>query len=419
MKDIMEICPHNNFCGGCIYQGTNYADQLAEKEKQVRDLFEELRIVPARFESIKGCEDIGVFRYRNKMEYTFGDKKKDGPLCLGMHKIKNFMSVVTVDECQIVPEDFNRILRYTLDFCTERNYPKYHKKRHSGLLRNLVVRRGVRTGEILVNIVTSTETDFAEEEWKEGLLALPLDDRIVGIMHTLNDALADAVVCDELRLLYGRDYYMEEILGLKFKVNMFSFFQTNVDAVERLYRDAVSLIEDVSGKTVFDLYCGTGTISQVFAQKAARVLGVEIVPDSVEAAEANAALNGLTNCEFACGDVFQVLKEREERPDVICVDPPRVGMSLDAVQRISEYGVPQILYISCNPKSLVKNLVQFQEYGYETVYVKPYDNFPMTKHVETVVQLINQNAKAKNLVNIGVDAEDYYRIKDSEKKKGR
>lgn len=391
MRSITEICPHSKFCGGCIYQGKPYEEQLAEKEQQVRELFQEHRIVPAQFDAIAGCEEIGVYGYRNKMEYTFGDMVKDGPLCLGMHKVKNFMSVITVDECQIVPEDFNRILRFTLDFCTDREYPKYHKKRHSGLLRNLVLRRGVRTGEILVNIVTSSELDFAEEEWKDGLFALPLDDRIVGIMHTINDSLADAVVCDELRLLYGRDYYMEEILGLQFRVNIFSFFQTNVDAVERLYREAVSLIDDVSGKTVFDLYCGTGTISQVFAQKASRVLGVEIVPESVQMAEENASLNGLTNCEFICGDVFQVLKNHEELPDVICVDPPRVGMSLDAVRRISEYGVPQIVYISCNPKSLVKNLVQFQEFGYETVYVKPYDNFPMTRHVETVVLMSKTN----------------------------
>ena len=391
MRNIMEMCPHSKFCGGCTYQGTSYTDQLAEKEKQVHDLFLAEGITPAVFDSIAGCEESGIYGYRNKMEYTFGDMVKDGPLCLGMHKIRNFMSVVTVDECQLVPEDFNRILRYTLDFCTEIGYPKYHKKRHTGLLRNLVVRRGVRTGELLINIVTSSEIDFAAEEWKEGLLALPLSDRIVGIMHTLNDGLADAVNCDELRILYGRDYYMEEIFGLQFKVNIFSFFQTNVEAIERLYGKAVSLIDDVSGKNVFDLYCGTGTISQVFSRKAAHVLGVEIVPESVEAARVNASLNELSNCEFVCGDVFQVLAEREDKPDVICVDPPRVGMSLDAVEKIAGYGVPQIVYISCNPKTLVRNLMQFEAFGYKTMYVKPYDNFPLTRHVETIVLMSKTN----------------------------
>ena len=152
-----------------------------------------------------------------------------------------------------------------------------------------------------------------------------------------------------------------------------------------MYAHALSLIDDVDGKNVFDLYCGTGTITQVLARSAKHVLGVEIVPESVEAARTNAALNGLTNCEFVCGDVFRVLEEREEKPDVIVVDPPRVGMSREAVEKIAGYGVDQIVYISCNPKTLVQNLAQYQELGYTVSYVKPFDNFPMTRHVETVV----------------------------------
>ena len=384
-------CPHREFCGGCIYQEVPYEEQLAQKEKEVRNLFRKAEIVPDRFVPIEGCPGEQKYQYRNKMEYTFGDMVKDGPLCLGMHKIRNFMSIVTVDECQLVHEDFNKILRYTLDFCVEKGYPKYHKKLHTGLLRNLVLRRGVRTGEILVNMVTSTETEFAEEAWCKGLLSLPLEHRIVGVMHTLNDGLADAVNCDELKILYGQDYYMEEIFGLKFQVHEFAFFQTNVEAIERLYGQAIDLIDDLAGKTVYDLYCGTGTISQVMAQSAGKVYGVEIVPESVESARANATLNGLDNCEFICGDVYKVLDQTASgelpHPDVIVVDPPRVGMSVDAVSKIASYGVEQIVYISCNPKSLVKNLEQFAELGYQATFVKPFDNFPMTKHVEAVTLL--------------------------------
>ena len=424
------LCPHSEFCGGCVHQGRSYEEQLAGKEEEVRRLFEKAGILPEQTDPISGCPEEYRFAYRNKMEYTFGDLVKGGELTLGMHRRKMFMSVVTVDHCQLVDPDFNRILRCTLDFCIARGYLKYHKKTHTGLLRNLIIRKGQRTNELLVNIVTSSQSEFDEAAWTKELLALPLENRIVGIMRTLNDGVADTVKCDELRQLYGRDYYMEEIFGLKFRVNIFSFFQTNVEAVERLYSRAIDLIDDFSGKNVLDLYCGTGTISQVMALKAGHVLGIELVQESVESARSNAAINGLDNCEFACGDAFEVLdsldlsgssavspagsSEQQDpaagiaadtasrtgigtagrafsRPDVIVVDPPRAGMTPNAVNKIISYGVPQIVYISCNPKTLVKNLAQFTESGYEVKYVKPYDNFPMTKHVECVVLMSKAN----------------------------
>ena len=180
---------------------------------------------------------------------------------------------------------------------------------------------------------------------------------------------------------------MEEILGLKFKVSAFSFFQTNVEAVENLYSYALDLIDDFSDKTVFDLYCGTGTITQTLAKKAANAIGIELVEEAVEAARANAKLNGLDNCRFITGDVFEVLKTVEEKPDVIVVDPPRVGIKPEALDKIIGYGVDQIVYISCNPKSLVENLYYMQYYGYEVVSVKPFDNFPGTKHCEVIALL--------------------------------
>ena len=391
MADLTNtICPHDDFCGGCTYQGESYDEQLRIKEQEVRMLFQTGGISPSVFDSIEGCPPESRYRYRDKMEYTFGDEVKDGPLCLGMHRPGQFMAITTVDECQLVREDFNRILRFTLDFCKEKGYPKYHKRKHQGLLRNLVIREGFRTDEIIVNIVTSSDGEFAESEFLQGLHRLQLDGSIVGVMHTLDDDKADSVKCDELRVLEGRDYYFEKIMGLDFKVHEFSFFQTNIEAVERLYTKALSLIDSLEGKNVYDLYCGTGTISQVAAKKAKHVTGVEIVPESVDMARENAALNGLDNCDFICGDVFDVLENTEqgralEKPDVIFVDPPRVGMTPDAVRKISSYGVPQIVYISCNPKSLVNNLSQFTDYGYMVDYVKPFDNFPMTSHVESIV----------------------------------
>lgn len=382
-----KVCQHDEFCGGCIYQGVPYEEQLAIKEAEVKNIFAEKDIQADIFDGIEGCPEEHRYRYRNKMEYTFGDFVKDGPICLGMHKKKNFMSIVTVDHCQLVDEDFNKILRFSLDFAVEMGYKHYHKKSHTGLLRHLIVRKGIRTGELLINIVTSREDGFDEEAYVNGLLALPLTNKISGILRTLNDNIADKVTCEELKILWGKDYYMETILGLQFRVSAFSFFQTNVEAVERLYSEALALVEDFAGKSVFDLYCGTGTISQVLALKAKVVLGIEIVEEAVEAAKENAKLNGLENCQFLAGDVFEVLEQREEKPDVIVVDPPRVGMSTKAVGKIVSYGVDQIIYISCNPKTLAINLQQFVYEGYAVRYAKCFDNFPGTKHTECICLL--------------------------------
>ena len=383
--EIREVCRDKDICGGCVYQGVPYEEQLSNKFGEVKGLLDKKDIRYGELLPIEGAP----FRYgyRNKMEYTFGDMEKNGPMTLGMHKKKHFMSIVTVDQCQLVHEDFNVILRGVLEFASSRGYTHYHKKAHKGLMRHLIVRRGIRTGELLVNVVTSSEDGFDENAFVEMIRDLPLENQVVGILRTINDRLADAVYCDELRVLWGRDYYNEEILGLKFKVSAFSFFQTNVDAVERLYSYAVSLIDDFENKEVFDLYCGTGTITQVLARKAKEVIGIELVEEAVEAAKANAALNGLDNCRFLAGDVFEVLDSLSDKPEVIVVDPPRVGISSNALEKIIGYGVKQIVYISCNPKSLADNLYYMQYYGYEIKSVKPFDNFPGTKHVETVVLL--------------------------------
>ncbi|QAT42739.1 23S rRNA (uracil(1939)-C(5))-methyltransferase RlmD [Aminipila luticellarii] len=379
----MEICKHDQFCGGCIHQGIPYEKQVEMKGREVLRLLEDKGIKYEKFLGIEGSPK--QYAYRNKMEYTFGDQVKDGDMTLGMHQKGRFMSIITVDECQLVDPDFNRILRAVLDFCNRNGYRFYHKKTHEGLMRNLIIRKGERTGEILVNVVTSSQTEFDEAAFTEYIRQLPLHNNLVGVLRTINDGIADAVNCDELKVLWGRDYYMEKIMGLEFKVSAFSFFQTNIEAVERLYTEALELIDDLEGKTVYDLFCGTGTITQALALKAKKAIGVELVEEAVEAAKVNAALNGLANCKFLAGDVFNVLDNIEEKPDVIVVDPPRMGIQNKALSKIVDYGVKQIVYISCNPKTLAENLQFMQLYGYEVKTVKAYDNFPMTKHTECVV----------------------------------
>lgn len=382
----MDICKDSEFCGGCAYMGVPYEEQLLIKQNLVLSLLEERKINVKKVEEIEPTPSVHA--YRNKMEYTFGDLSKDGPMTLGMHQKGKFMSIVTVDDCRLVHDDFNIILANTLKFCSR--YSKYHKRSHEGLMRNLIIRRGVRTNELLINIVTARDTadeSFDEEGFVRMICALTLKNEAVGILRTLNDNLADAVNCEELKVLWGRDYYNEKMMGLSFKVSAFSFFQTNVEAAEKMYSYAIDLIDDFEDKTVFDLFCGTGTITQTLAQKAEKVVGIELVGETVDAARENAGLNGLANCEFIQGDVFEVLETLSGRPDVIVLDPPRVGIHEKALEKIIGYGVNQIVYISCSPKTLIENLRYLEYYGYEVTSLKCFDNFAMTKHIETVALL--------------------------------
>ena len=376
----MRLCDQREICGGCLYQGTEYGRQLIIKEEEVLGYLRDKHIDYVQFEGIEAAPEVTA--YRNKMEYTFGDLVKDGEMTLGLHKRRSFMSVLNTDGCMLVDEDFNLIRKSVLDHCISRGYRHYNPKNHQGLLRNLIIRKGERTGELLVCIVTTTQSEFDESSFTEMILALPLRNTVVGVLHTLNDQLADKVTNEGTRILYGRDYYNEEIMGLKFRVHIFAFFQTNVSAVERLYREALDMIDDVTAKTVFDLYCGTGTITQTLALKAKRAVGVEISGDAVRSARENAALNGLTNCEFIEGDVLKILDSLKEKPDVLVLDPPRAGIHFKALPKLMKYGTSQILYISCNPKTMAPNLAYMQEYGYRVERIKAYDNFPFTKHTE-------------------------------------
>lgn len=404
-------CPHFGSCGGCTYLSFPYEESLAIKEGQVRRLLEPVLATQERvcqFEPIKGSP--AVFGYRNKMEFTFGDEVKEGPLALGMHKRGSFYDIVSVTDCRIVDEDYRKILRCVRDYFDElggRGLPIsfYHRLRHNGYLRHLVVRRAAKTGEILVALVTTTQWPGQEterkvlDELKRRLLELTIDGEIVGILHVKNDSPADVVRSDETEVLYGRDFFYEELLGLKFRVSLFSFFQTNSLGAELLYRTAREYISDYialsdgmaagaeqsQGSVVYDLYSGTGTIAQMLAPVAGKVIGVELVEEAVLAARENAALNGLHNCEFIAGDVLKVLDEIAEKPDVIVLDPPRDGVHPKALQKIIAYGVEHILYISCKASSLARDLAVFIERGYEAVRCVPIDQFPWTTGIETVV----------------------------------
>lgn len=383
-------CPHFGVCGGCVYQMLPYEEQLALKAKQVRELLDPVA-GDYEFLGVKGSPK--PLEYRNKMEFSFGDEVKGGELMLGLHKRGSFYDIVDVSNCSLVHPDFRKILVCVRDYCRELNLPYYHKMSHEGYLRHLVVRRAEKTGEILMNLVTTSQQDLSMEPLKERLLALELEGSFAGILHSINDGLADVVRSEETKILYGKEYFYEEILGLRFKISTYSFFQTNSLGAEVLYSQAREFIGAGNRKIVYDLYSGTGTIAQLMAPAAEKVIGVEIIEEAVEAAKENAAANGLNNCEFIAGDVLKVLDTIEEKPEYIILDPPRDGIHPKALQKIIAYGVEHMVYISCKPTSLARDLEALTAGGYQVDKVACVDMFPQTANVETVCLLSKISSK--------------------------
>lgn len=381
------LCRNFPACGGCMYQTMSRSAQLEMKEEQIRrtltpvlkngrsDIF-----TPIRYPE----EEL---YYRNKMEFSFGDSSKGGPLCLGLHKKGSTYDILTTDDCVLVHPDMTAVLSCTLAFCRERELPFYHKISHNGYLRHLLVRRGRRTGEMLVCLVTTSQRQEELSDLADRLLSLTLEGKITGILHMVNDGLADTVQSDRTEILYGQDWFTDRLFDLSFKISPFSFFQPNTTGAEIIYDTVREYIGDLSDKRVFDLFCGTGTIAQVLAGHAKEVIGVELVPEAVEAAKENADRNGLSNCRFIAGDVFRVLDEIEEKPDVIVVDPPRDGIHPKALTKILGYGVDTIIYVSCKMTSLARDLIVMQAAGYEVKKVTGVDQFGNCVHCETVCLL--------------------------------
>ena len=421
-----RTCSLFGLCGGCTYLSLPYEEQLKVKEEQVKRLLDSVLNKQEEawaFEGIKGSPK--AYEYRNKMEFSFGDEYKDGPLALGMHKRGSFYDIVTVADCEIVDADYRLILQTVRDYFARAKVSFFHRMSHEGYLRHLLVRKASRTGEILVALVTTSQDPWQGETAVEGsldvdalitgfkdlLLSLEQDRKLAGkfagILHITNDSIADVVQSDRTELLYGQEYFYEELLGLKFKISTFSFFQTNSYSAEVLYQTARDYVGDLGGsdKTVFDLYSGTGTIAQLMAPAAGKVIGVEIVEEAVEAAKKNAAANGLDNCEFIAGDVLKVLDEVEEKPDMIILDPPRDGIHPKALPKIIAYGVDHIVYISCKPTSLVRDLEVFLENSYRVDKAVAVDQFPWTANVETVC-LLSKLHEAKHHVNVRLDMDE-------------
>ena len=394
--EVMPDCPHYGMCGGCEFRTLPYDAQLSMKENQVRSLL------------LSVCEEPGFYGikaspvrvgYRNKMEFSFGDVCKDGPMALGMHRRGGFYDIVTTDRCRIVDGDFRCILTTVLDLAQRSGLTFYHRLRHEGYFRHLLVRKAAGTGEILVDLVTSTQAEPEKEREIDAMLTETLLEKqkrgelkgiLTGILHTRNDSVADIIQNDRTDVLWGNAFFYEKLLDLRFRITPFSFFQTNSAGAEVLYQTVREYAGDTKDKVIFDLYSGTGTIAQILAPVAKQVTGVEIIPEAVEAARENARINGLSNCSFLTGDVLKVVDELESKPDLIVLDPPRDGIHPKALRKIIDFGVSQIVYVSCKPTSLIRDLEILQQNGYRVEKSCCVDMFPDTGNVETIV-LITRN----------------------------
>ena len=415
----MDWCKNQERCGGCFYQEIPYEEELDKKKEEIQQLFSPVIRGDYLFEGILSSPKKEA--YRNKMEFSFGDQEKDGPLCLGLHQKRSFFNILNTEDCRLPDADMGKILLVTREFFSERGIPYFHWNGTSAPLRN--------EGE-----------EKLLSDWCSALLKLEKEGeirgRFAGILHTRNDSLADAVINQGTEILFGKDCFYEELLGLRFKITPFSFFQTNTLGAEKLYskiREYADLSDSAAEKPlIFDLYSGTGTITQLMSRVARKAYGVEIIEEAVESAKENAKDNGITNCHFIAGDVLKVLEESAKRedakeeklqkedqhgeenletnvlphPDFIIVDPPRDGMHKKALELIIRYGVKRLIYVACKPKSLARDLEALQNAGYRVKKLCAVDMFPRTNNVETVALLSKLDVDKHIDVEIKLDELD-------------
>ncbi|MDO5563949.1 MAG: 23S rRNA (uracil(1939)-C(5))-methyltransferase RlmD [Eubacteriales bacterium] len=386
------ICNEKNKCGGCFYTNVDYKEELQIKEQNVKEILKQYINKDTIFESILSNEQF--LYYKNKLEFSFGDTTKDGKLVLGFHQKNSFFNICEAINCELVEEDVRKVVKESEIFFRERNISYRHKKTNKGYLRHLVIRRSYTNNELLVNLITTSSIE-SEKEYYDILLKdyvntlLNIDDvKYAGICHTNNDSLSDKVLYDNIKILYGKDYIYEELFGLKFKISFPSFFQTNTNGAKILYKK-VKEYADINNDIILDLYCGTGTISQIVSKDAKQVYGIEIVDDAIKMANENVLANNIKNITFVKDDVLLwINKNNNLDVDLIILDPPRSGVNPKALQIISNMNAKKIIYISCKCESLSRDLFMLTAKGYKLTKVCPVDMFPRTDNIEVVALLI-------------------------------
>lgn len=400
---VQPFCDHFGVCGGCQWQMLPYEQQLKYKQKQVTDNLTRIgRISLPDIMPIIGADDTRY--YRNKMEYTFATRKyipsdlfrqmkADGinpdelPGAAGFHARGFFDKVVEIDTCHLQAEPTNLIRKFAAAYALENRLPFYDIKQHQGWLRNMFV-RNTSTGELMVNVIFGYEEKGHREHLLNGLLErFPA---ITTLLYTINTKRNDSLTDLHPQVYSGKGYIIEKLENFHFKISPKSFFQTNTRQAEKLYQVTRDFAELNGSQTVYDLYCGTGSIGIFVSKGAKQVVGVEVVADAIEDAKENAALNGLTHTGFFAGDVTDICDDAffdlHGKPDVVITDPPRAGMHDKLVRKLLDIAAPVVVYVSCNPATQARDLALLDE-KYQVTRIQPVDMFPHTLHIENVVQL--------------------------------
>lgn len=413
-KEIKAPCPYFGVCGGCKWQHLAYADQLEYKQQFIEESLAHIGKVQVG-EVLPILPSPEEYYYRNKIELSFGvvpykaqesyhedreaareGERTDDPqgTFLGYHGQGSFYKIVDIEACMLESELANNIITILRSFIKKRKLTAYNQRTHEGFLRHLVIREGKNSGEVMVNIITNETEDYTAEFWEdlvEELLMLESDTaKFESILWSQHGGVSDVARSNNITVLHGREYIFERVSKYLFKISPFSFFQTNTHGAEVLY-DLVARFADLKGgETVVDLYSGTGTIGMYLAEKAKKVYSVEIDANAVADAKTNATLNSIMNIEFIAGKVeSEAARLLFESPDVIVLDPPRAGMHPQALQMLPKFKANKIIYVSCNPTTLARDL-QFLSKYYDIRKVQGVDMFPQTYHVETVAELVRK-----------------------------
>ena len=387
---IDNDCESYRKCGGCVYRDISYEAECEIKKETVINDFLRIGHMEISLEEFIGAADLD--RYRNKAQYPVSREK--GELKIGFYAARSH-TVTDCENCLLQPEVFGSIVGVFKKWAEDNDISHYDEKTHSGLLRHIYLRRGEKTGEIMVCAVINGNYLPASDSLIEMLISEIGE--ITCFAVNINNEKTNVILGDKTQILYGREYITDELCGIKVRLSPESFFQVNRSQAERLYLKAREYASLDKTENLLDLYCGAGTIGLSMADKARKVIGVEIVPEAVENAKRNAADNNIENAEFICGDASaaaETLLKRGEKPHVIVVDPPRKGLAPELIETIARLSPERVVYVSCDPATLARDCELFSNKGYEVKKVAAVDMFPRTAHVETVALIIkNQSTK--------------------------
>ncbi len=397
---IEARCKFFGICGGCKQQDLSYDIQVKYKQQQVVEIYRKLGGF-SDFQTDPIIPSEHIFYYRNKMEYSFGDRRWltkselniemiDKDFALGLHIPRIYDKVLDVDECFLQSETSNTILNFTRKYFKDKNTSVYSTKTHVGYLRNLVIKQSQKTNDLMVNLVTSEENNELINDYCSSLLkAVP---EVSTIINNISKKKAAIAIGDYEKIIYGSGFIYDEIGKYKFRISANSFFQTNTNQAEKLYQTAMDFVELTGNEIIYDLYSGAGTIAIFLSEKAKLIFAFESVESSIGDAKANAQLNNISNVQFFSADLYKsflpiVEKNKIPNPDVIIIDPPRSGMHENTVNDVVKLSPQKIVYVSCNPTTQVRDIKLMVDAGYRLVKIRPVDMFPHTYHIENVTLL--------------------------------